>query len=180
MNKLALSIGYKVLRRRAKNVNRDKSVQNFDTANSAVIIFDVQIAESFNAIKDFSKYLESRKIKTSVVGFSTDKEPPEKLLLWPNFNIITKKEVNWFGKPKGDIADSYFSKSPDILFVFNTRPLLPIDFMTSLSTARFKVGYFTEIENDLDLMINPVGHNEDISYFIEQVKNYLQMLNPSN
>ncbi|HKK61432.1 MAG TPA: hypothetical protein VJ951_02660 [Bacteroidales bacterium] len=180
MNKLTQNFGKRMLRKRAKALIRDKSVQNFETANSAVIVFDVQMSESFNAIKEFGKYLESKKIKTSVIGFSSEKEPPEKLLLWPNVDIITKKDINWHGKPKNDAAIEFFNKVPDILFVLCTETLLPIEYLVQLSKAKFKVGFFTEEENDYDLMINPVDNKEDAGYFIEQIKIYINMLNPSN
>lgn len=180
MNKLTHYIGKQLLWNSFKAIKRNKAVQTFDTAQSAAIVFDILLPDSFKEIKEFAKFLESRNIKTSVIGYSTDKEPPEKLLLWPNFNIITRKEIKWYGKPKGDIAEVFFEKEYDLLFVLTKQYHLSIQYLQMLSRAKFKIGYFTEGENDLDLMINPVENPEDVSYFIEQVKKYISMLNPSN
>lgn len=179
MSKITDHIGRKILRKRFNKINREKSTQNFEIAKTSAILFDLNMSDSFNVIKEFARFLESKKIKTTVIGYSSEKEPPENILLWPNFNIITKRNMNWFGKPKGEIAESFFQEQYDLLFILSKEIQLPGLFLQMLSLAKFKVGYYTEDENDLDLMISPVKNPDDKSYFIEQVKTYINMLNPS-
>jgi len=180
MNKVIEKIGYRVLRNRAKKVARDKSVQNFDTAKSAVILFDTSLKNCFPPIKEFSKFLKDKGIKTAVFGYVPQKETPQEMLLWANFEFINRKDVNWFGSPKGEVVEHYLNKIPDMLFVISFRQMLPLEYLVWLSQAKFKIGCFTEDENDLDLMINPAGIACETDYFIEQVKHYIKLLNPKN
>jgi hypothetical protein len=179
MNQLSKYIGYRVLRKRFKKVYRDKAVQNFETASSAVIIFDSLLPGSSEAVKQFTKFLKKYDITTSVIGYVSQKDVRQEVLLWPDINFLTKKEVTWYGAPKGEIAEAYFSKTPDLLFVINFKEDLTIEYLTRLSRARFKVGCFTENENDLDLMINPGNKACEVGYFIEQVEHYVGLLNPA-
>lgn len=180
MNKLISKLGYSVLRNRAKKVTREKSVQNFDTAKSAVILFDTSLKNCFPPIKEFSKFLKDNGIKTSVYGYVPQKETPQEMLLWANFEFINRKDISWYGSPKGEVVDNYFKKVPELLFVISFDQVLPLEYLIQLSKAKFKIGCFTENENDLDLMINPAGLACDTDYFIEQVKHYVKILNTSN
>jgi len=179
MSQLSNYIGKTKLKRRQKKLSRDKSVQNFETASSAVILFDTSLPECFPPIKKFRKFLVQHDIQTSVFGYVGQKEIPQEMLLWKGFEFITRKDISWYGSPKGEISEKYFALDPDILFVFNFGYNLTFEFLTRLSTAKFKVGCYTDDDNDLDFMINPAGKSCEVGYFIEQVEHYLHLLNPS-
>ncbi len=179
MSKLSNYIGYRILRKRKKNIVRDKRVQNFDLANSAVIVFDTSIPNCYGPIKNFAKFMKSYDIKTSVIGLVQEKEIPEEMLNWHNFKFLTKRDITFYGKPKGEIALHFFEMEPELLFVVNYHTNLTIEYLTQLSRAKFKVGCFTELDNDLDLMIKPLDNDCDTGFFLDQVKHYVKLLNPS-
>ncbi len=179
MSQLSKTIGKRKLKKREKKLDRDKSVQNFDTASSAVILFDTAVPDCFPAIKEFKKFLKKEEIRTSVFGFVEHKEIPQEMLLWADIEFITQKDVNWYGSPRGEIAEKYFSIVPDMLFVFCFSEHLTFEYLTRLSRAKFKIGCFTESDNDLDFMINPSGRECEVDFFIEQLKHYIKLLNPS-
>jgi hypothetical protein len=180
MSQLSNYIGKSVLKRRLKKVEREKSVQNYETAKSAVILFDTALPNCFPPIKEFTKFLKKEGIKTSVFGYAGAKETPQEMLLWADFEFITRADINWFGGPRGEKAELYFSKHPDMLFVISFEQNLTIEFLSQLSTARFKIGCYAEDDLcDLDLMINPTNKECEVGYFLEQVKHYITLLNPS-
>jgi hypothetical protein len=179
MNKLSENIGYRILNKRFKKLSRDKSVQDFESASYAIIIFDTLLPDSLNPIKEFTSFLHQFEIRTTILGLVAQKETPQEMLLWSNVEFINQKDTNWHGGPKGAIANSFFSKEPDLLFVINFKENLTIEYLTQLSRAKFKVGCYTENQNDLDFMINPAKSQCDVNYFIEQVKHYIELLNPS-
>jgi hypothetical protein len=179
MSSIRQNISKRVLRRRFKSVVREKGIQSFDSAKSAVIIFDTLLPDGFPPVKEFTKFLKKQGIKTTVYGYVMQKETPQEMLLWTNFEFITRKDVNWFGNIKGAIAEAYYSHEPDMLFVISFKENLTIEYLTRLSRAKFKIGCFTEKENDLDLMINPVKNECEVGYIIEQIKHYVNMLNSS-
>lgn len=180
MNQLGRNIGERILRKRFGRIVRNKSVQNFGTAQSAVILFDTSLPDGFPPIKEFKKFLKDKGIKTRVIGFVEKKEIPQEMLLWPNVDFITRKEISWYGSPKGEVADAYYSNVPDLLFSICFKPTLSMEYLVQLSRAKFKIGCYTELPNDLDLMINPPAKDCRVDYFIEQVKHYINLLNPSN
>jgi hypothetical protein len=176
--KLKENIGKRVLKRSKKGIQREVCVHNFNTARSAVILFDTGETDSFRVIKDFRKFVEGKGIRCSAFGFVNQKETPQEMLFWKNYSFITRKDINWYLKPGGEVVESFFSKDPDMLIDLTTSFPLELQFLVQLSTARFKIGCFTEQENDYDLMINLTGRC-DVGFFVEQIIHYISLINPA-
>ena len=173
------NIGKRMLKKKLKSFQREVHVHNFDTANSAVILFDGSEAKSFQVIKDFRKFMEGKGIRCKAFGYIDEKEIPQEMLFWKNYSFITRKDLNWFMKPVGESAEAFYNQDPDIMVDFTRDVPLELQFLVRLSTARFKIGSYTEKENDYDLMINLTG-NQDTAFLAEQIIHYVSMLNPSN
>ena len=173
------NIGWNILKRKLKAYSRDTVVHNFETAKSAVIVFDTSTPNAFPAIKEFREFAEKCGLKCSVYGYVPQKEVPQEMLFWKNFFFVTKSNLNWYLKPSGEAVDSFFNQDPDILVDFSQGFLLELQFLIQLSPARFKIGCYTEQKNDYDLMIN-LTEKDDMAYLSEQIRHYVSMLNPVN
>jgi hypothetical protein len=77
------------------------------------------------------------------------------------------------------VAEEFISKNFDILFDLSACNYFPLEYIIKLSIAKFKTGRYTEQDNDYDFMIN-TGENMDLVYLIEQLKNYISILNNPN
>lgn len=173
------NIGKRVLKKKLKGFERYRHVHNFVTAKSAVILFDTSDPDSFPVIKAFRKFLETKGLLCNVFGYVQQKETPQELLFQKNFSFISKSDLNWYLKPSGETVDAFFSLTPDILFDFTREVPIELQFLVKLSKAQFKIGCYTEEENDYDLMIKLTDQN-NAEYLSEQFKHYVAMLNPSN
>ncbi|MEN8201466.1 MAG: hypothetical protein ABFS28_02650 [Bacteroidota bacterium] len=179
MSRLKETIGKRVLKKKLKDFERQVHVHNFETAKSAVILFDANEAASFPLIKDFRKFVESKGIQCKSYGCVQLKEIPQEMLFQKSFSFITKGDLNWYLKPTGEVADEFYSRNPDILFDLSMKDTLELQFLVKLSKAQFKISSFTDQENDYDLMIK-LTDQHDVGYLCEQIKHYVSMLNPSN
>jgi len=179
MAKLNEQIGQKVLKRKKRAFSREIKVHNFETAKSAVILFDTGDPGSIKVIKEFKKFLEGENIRCSTFGYVDQKEIPQELLFLKDYAFITRKDLNWYLKPSGEAVDAFFATDPDLLLDFTPNLMLGLQFLIQLSSARFKVGCYTEEDNDYDLMIN-LTENQTIAFLAEQFKRYIAMLNPVN
>jgi hypothetical protein len=179
MVKLKERLGKEVLKRKKRGVAREVCVHNFKTAKTAVILFDTADSSSFKVIREFQKFLESEQIKVKVFGYVHQKEVPQELLFLKNYAFITSKDLNWYMKPSGEAVEAFYDADPDLLIDFTPNLPLELQFLVQLSTARFKVGCFSEEQNDYDLMIS-LNDNLEIGFLAEQFKRYIAMLNPVN
>ncbi len=176
MTKLRENIGQRVLKRKKRNFEREIRVHNFETAVSAVLLFDTAETDAFSVIDEFRKFTEQKGIRCSAFGFVQQKEIPQEMLFRKNYSFITRNDLTWYMKPAGEAVEAFFSKDPDLLIDFTLDVPLELQFLVQLSSARFKVGCFTERENDYDLMINLTERN-DIGYLADQIKHYVSILN---
>ena len=172
-------VGQRILKNKQKNLNRETRVHNFDTAKSAVILFDALKKDAFKIIREFQGFLKNKGISCTVYGYVNQKETPPDMLFWKDLYMINKSNLNWFLQPKGESVDLFKKETPDILIDFNTDYRIELQFLVQLSPASFKIGCFTEEKNDYDLMIKLSGQ-EDISYLSEQIIHYVSILNPAN
>lgn len=179
MARLKERIGKKVLKNKLKGFERQVRVHNFETAKSAVILFDANDPASFPQIKEFRKFIESKGIQCKSYGYVQLKEIPQEMLFQKSFSFITKTELNWYLKPSGEVVDDFYSRNPDILFDLSMKVPLELQYLVKLSKAQFKISAYTDEENDYDLMIK-LTDQDDVGYLCEQVKHYVSMLNPSN
>lgn len=179
MAKIRERLGKEILKRKKRGVPREVCVHNFKTAKTAILLFDTGDKQSFKAIKEFQKFLESEQIKVSIFGYVDQKEIPQELLFLKNYAFITRKDLNWYKKPSGEAVNAFYAATPDLLIDFTPDVSLELQYLVQLSTAYFKVGCFTEEQNDYDLMIS-LKDNLEISFLAEQFKRYIAMLNPVN
>jgi hypothetical protein len=179
MGGLRENIGRRVLNRKKKDFLREVKVHNFQTAKSAVVLFGTDDPESFPAIKEFRKFIEAKEISCKAYGYVHQKEIPQEMLFWDSYSFITRNDLNWYYKPSGEVVESFYAQDPDILFDLTNHAPLELQFLVQLSTARFKIGLFTEEENDYDLMIN-LTKRTDVGYLTEQIEHYVSMLNQPN
>jgi hypothetical protein len=170
------TIGSWVLQNKLKNFNRETLVHNFKTAKSVVLLFDAEIANAFPVIKEFQAFLKEEGIHCVVFGYINQKEIPQEMLFWKNVHVITRKDLNWYMQPVGETVELFYREDPDILIDFTNNQRLEIQFLVQLSSARFKIGSYTEKKNDYDLMINLSGQN-DMAFLSQQIRHYVSILN---
>ncbi len=172
------TIGKRVLKNKLKSFQRETRVHNFDTAESVVILFDAQIHNAFHIVWEFRGFLKDKGVNCTIYGYINQKEIPQDMLFWKDIHVITKRNLNWYMQPGGEAADLFQHENPDILMDFTSDQRIELQFLVQLSTARFKIGCFTEEKNDYDLMIK-LSEQNDMSYLAEQIKHYVSILNPA-
>ncbi|KPK86586.1 MAG: hypothetical protein AMS27_04655 [Bacteroides sp. SM23_62_1] len=167
-------LGHHSLKRKIQLVVRKRKIHNFDTAKKAGLIFTCNSEEDFDAVKNFKKYLEERKIKTFALGYINNKTIPDHFLLRTGFNFFSLKNLDWYFRPKSQFIKDFITEKFDILFDLCTDDYFPVHYIISLSPAEYKIGRFNNDEN-YDLMIE-TGKNKQISYLVDQIKHYLNMI----
>lgn len=168
--------GKAVLRKlHAKRVRR-KKVFNFKTAQKIGIVFDATNPNHFNAVYGFYKDLLADRKEVFMLGFVDGTEIPEKYLFKKNLYIFTRKDVNWVYKPTNTDAIRFINKEFDILIDLTLEYYFLLDYILTLSLARFKVGRFHDERKCYDLSIY-MKDGLTIEYFINQIRHYLERIN---
>jgi hypothetical protein len=169
-------VGFWTLRKAAKNQTRQKTVHNFESANSIGLLFDGTNEEHFESVQEFYGKL-IRYVKTvKVLGFSRANDLPNQYLFKKNFTFYQKKDLNWYHKPINPDVDTFINRKFDILIDLTMNRDFHYQYIVANNPSRFKVGRNGDDNKLYDLMIN-LKDNDSIDYFIEQIYHYLNIIN---
>jgi len=172
--KIRRYFGYCILKKKSRQITRNKRIHNFTTAATAGLIFNCRNEEEFRAVQEFKQFLESESIHTDVIGYVSDKEVPDHYLLRTGFNFFCQKDLTWYFKPNKPFVDDFLGKKHDILFDLSLRNFFPVNYIVKLSPSAYKIGRFRET-NQFDLMID-IKDEKTVPYLIDQIKHYLSIL----
>jgi hypothetical protein len=139
-------------------------------AKAIALLFDATRADSRRIVEDFAQILRVRGKKVTLFAFFDS----------PNlggfpFKTFKPQEVNWFGKPKSGQVEHFLNEPFDVLIGCWLGEHLALEWVASLSKAKFKVMPFSEDLNDFDLIIDT--KNKDLQQYISQVNYFIHRTN---
>jgi hypothetical protein len=171
-----LSLARFVLRNKLKSQKRKKQLVNLEEAKTIGVLYVVSSERTFKIIKELIKTLSSHKRQVLTIGYVNRKEIPSYCVAANSGYYFNKNELNWLGMPKNDYLNKFIDQEIDILIDLSRDDIFVLDYITSLSRAKFKIGQFVENDkNRFDFMIKA---KKDISFesFIDQILHYSMIL----
>jgi hypothetical protein len=78
-------------------------------------------------------------------------------------------------QPKNDSILQFCNQKLDLLLVLDTHYHFPINWICSMSLAKFKAGKSGDYDESLDFMINL--HDPSVEQLLKELKHYLGQLN---
>ncbi|MBN2683323.1 MAG: hypothetical protein JXR58_12505 [Bacteroidales bacterium] len=176
--KIKEKIGSIILKNKRNN-SRKRGVYNFETAKTVGIILNANSQFTFETARDFVKYIQSFKIEVLSLGFVDSVEVLNFYSRQIGMDYFSKKNLNWYGKPKNPKVQEFIQKDFDILIDLSLNDYFPIQYITASSNAKFKIGRFKNESACYDLMID-ISENKKLDFYIEQIKHYLSILKTNN
>lgn len=173
---IKLSLAKFILKNKLKKLKRRKQVVNLNEAKTIGIVYLVSTERTFKIVKELIKELSSSRREVLTIGFVNRKEIPSYCIAPNSGYYFNKNELNWLGMPKNDYINKFLQKEIDILIDLSMNDLFVLDYISSLSHAKFKIGRFTdEQESRFDFMLKV---KKDITFesFIDQILHYTMIL----
>ena len=174
-----IAIGRSLLSNNLKKIRRKKQVYNMDTAKSIGFVYvykndkEFQIVE--NLISDLKKELKNVKALVYLPYTKLATYLPQKI----SINYISSADLNLIYYPKTKYANDFIHTKFDILIDLNLSDLFPLEYITTITNASFKVGLFDEKKQKVYDMMLKISKEERLDLIIEELINYLKMLNPA-
>jgi hypothetical protein len=175
---LRQKIGNSILAGKLIKLKRKAKYLNFSQVRNIGIVWDASRVDDFNSISKFHQKMHDRNIDVKVLGLYTDKELPNKYTALRYLTCIRKSELNYFFFPVSTEAEKFIRTPFNILIDINFGNEFPLECITRLSYAAFKVGLYDPSANNpaCDLMMDlkkPVR----IDDFFDQAIYYLEIIN---
>jgi hypothetical protein len=175
---LRLNIGAAKLKKKLAGVKRKKSFTNFLNVKRIGIVWDASCMDDFNYLSGFNQKMSALNIMVDILGYFPGKELPDKYTAVRYLKCFKKNDINLFYTPVSNEVFEFIDTPFDILIDLNFKKHFPLSYVTSLSSAKFKVGLFEEDaeKSPFDLMME-IKSSSGIENYISQVIYYLEMIN---
>ena len=169
-------IGRYWLRKKAKQLNRKIKTFSLESASTVGVIYNATNRDDAETVKKFIQYLKEERKEVLSLGFIDSKDSTVLVQSHLNYTYFDQRDLTRSIVPKGDAVEKFINKPFSILIDLNKEACFPIEYISTLSLAKFKVGtkglYHDQV---CDLVIN-IEENKKLSFFIIQLKHYLKMI----
>ena len=158
---------------RLKDLNVKHDIINLTDAKTVGIVYDSTNPENDIVIANFAQELRGQNKQVEILGFVNDKKIDTKT----GVTIFNKKNLSWTLAPEDERVNQFAEKRFDLLLGCFVGENLPLEFITRISKARWRVGAYVENKTDcFDMMVNVSGKTElpyllqQTTYFLNQIK----------
>ena len=150
----------------------ERKTKSLNEAGDIGILFDASDPDKIALVNSFSDGLKRDKKKIVLLGFY---DAPKNAINF-NFSYFNKKNLNWYLEPQGAVVKEFISRRFDILINAYVGENLPLEYVSALSQASFRIGTFDKEKTyAYDLMVDLKGER-DLRVLMTQYKHYLEML----
>ena len=152
---IRLKIGRVLLTNKMARKKRKVYYSNFSLIKSIGIVWDASKTEDFPWLSRFYQKMHERNIEVKILGYFPGKNLPDQYTAIRYLTCIRKNEINFFYHPVSSETSTFIRNRFDILIDINFKNLFPLQYVSSLSNAGFKVGLFESetIDNPFQLMM---------------------------
>ncbi len=175
-----LKIAFYILNKKVKKIKRNRNVYNLNNAKNIGVIYNATHQENYEIAKKFILDITNQNNNVISLGFVDSKEVLNFYKKNEHTQFFSRKNLNWYGKPNNPFIEKFISQEFDILIDLSVINDYPIQYITALSLAKFKVGKFKNKNSYYDFMID-INDKQDIKLLTEQINHYLKIINkPKN
>lgn len=173
-----LKMGNSILSKKDARIKRKVFYSNISLIKTIGIVWDASKTEEFNSLSRFYQKMHDRNIEVRIIGYYPGKELPDQYTAQRYLSCIRKSEVNMFYIPVSSETDLFIRTRFDILIDINFNKVFPLNYITSLSSAGFKVGLYNSDSDSstYDLMIE-IKKPVQVENYLTQIVHYLEMIN---
>jgi hypothetical protein len=174
---IRLKIGNALLHSKVSKTKRKASYNNIALVKNIGIVWDASSTEEFALLSKFHQRMSDNKAEVNILGYYSGTSLPNQYTAIRYLSIVKKEELNFFYHPVSAESNKFVDKNFDVLIDLNFKKILPLQYISSLSNARLKIGLFDSTNGNtvFDLMMeikNPVN----VEDYLNQVIHYLEMI----
>jgi hypothetical protein len=175
---IRLKFGKAILRKKIAETQRKVHYSHFSVVKNIGIVWDASQTDDFAGLSRFYQKMHERNIEVKILGYFPGKNLPDQYTAIRYLTCIRKVEINFFYHPVSYETNTFISNPFDVLIDINFKKLFPLQYISSVSNAGFKVGLFESesVDTPFDLTMeikNPV----DVENYLNQIIHYLEMIN---
>ena len=149
-----------------------RTVTNLNDAHQIGIIYHSSEPGHDKAIATFAGVLRDKGKTVDIMAYVNDKKVDH----IGGIAVFNPKAVNWYGVPVDERVSAFCLKPFDLLICAVLGENKPLEYISYMSKARYRVGPFDEGKTKFyDLMIQ-MGDKKNLDYLLQQMVSFLEKI----
>lgn len=173
---IQLKLGELSLKKRKRKLSRSVKSFSLEKASSIGVLYNATNRNDAETVKKFVQYLKEERKEVLSLGYIDSKDSSEMVSTHLNYVFFDNQQLSKTMVPFGNDIEKFIQEPYSILIDLNIESSFPIEYICSLSKAKFRVGGSGNYRDEVcDLIIN-IEENKSLEFLIIQVKHYLKMI----
>lgn len=161
-----------MLKQRLKELKVERSSISFEKAKRVGILFDTTKLENKVFVENYVQMMRKLGKQVSLLAYVDDNQDHNNL----PFKYYNQKDLSWYEHPDSSDVTQFMEIPFDILLSLHIHDVQSLEYISTLSNARMRVGKYDESKiHCYDLMIDH-GENNNLQHFIQQVDKHLKIM----
>jgi len=174
---IRVALGRSVLKKRLKKTRRNKKFNNLRNSHKIGIVWDGSNTSDFDGITEFYQEMLKKNIQVDIICYYPEKVLPDKYTAIRYLTCVKRSDLNYFYIPQSYDINEFINTPYEILIDINPNNYFPVEYISVLSRAEFKVGCNMSSYCDKMDMTIKISEGDDPEYYLKQAKHYLEMIN---
>ncbi len=176
INKIQQKLGRFAMKKEQKRLKRNVKAYSLERATTVGVIYNATNRNDADTVKKFVQYLKEERKDVLSIGYINSKDSSDIVKPHLNYVFFDKRNLSKRMIPGGLDVKNFIEKPYSILIDLTIEESFPIEYVTTLSRAKFKVGAKGSYRDDVCDMVIDIDSNKNLEYLIIQVKHYLKMI----
>jgi hypothetical protein len=176
VKKIQQQVGRFWLNKLEKRVKRNVKAFSIEKASTIGVIYNATNRDTAETVKKFIQHLKEERKEVLSLGFIDSKDSSALVQSHLHYTYFDKRDLSKSFIPKGNVVENFINKPFSILFDLNTDDCFPIEYISTLSVAKFKVGTKGRYHDKVCDLVIDIKENKKLNFFIIQLKHYLKMI----
>lgn len=178
--KIRMALGNMVFRQRLRLQHKYTQVVSFKDAKKIGLLYDATDDSDYETVKQYVKTLRGDHKEVLALGFVDRKELSRNQFAQLGLDFFTKKNLKWNMIPDSLEVKNFIKEPFDILINLNEGNCFPLNYITAMSKASFRIGRYNKNHiHNFDMMIE-AGNSTSLGNFIKEADVYLRVITNKN
>lgn len=174
--KFRMAVGNAIFLKQVSQPRKDRQVVSFAQAKKIGMLYDATNEQDYELVKQYIKSIRADHKEVFALGYVDKKQLPVSQFAQLGLDFFTKKDLKWNMIPDSLEIKNFINEPFDILINLNEGNCFPLNYITAMSKAKFRIGrYHKKNLINFDMLIE-AGNSTSLSNYIKEVDRYLRII----
>jgi len=176
ITKIRMAVGNAIFLKQVSQPRKNRQVVSFAEARKIGMLYDATSEQDYELVKQYIKGIRTDHKEVFALGYVDKKQLPVSQFAQLGLDFFTRKDLKWNMIPDSLEIRNFIGEPFDILINLNEGNCFPLNYITAVSKAKFRIGrYHKKNLSNFDMLIE-AGNSTSLANFIREVDKYLRII----